>query len=441
LARLKLFEQLQKSQKPYTLNTFMSTSVDEKKAFKKSHVIKISSYQAGHPGVHLNPFDMAAHKNEDEVLFPPGSQFRIKSIKGKKILMEALASKGSPEPTTTGTKQPPMPKVTNGGTLITHELLHPENGTNLTVLDTSPDGSCGIHAMLGSEGGEGVVAHANPQLLRDSLAARIADGDVDVGRYSRMIQELIREICQRIINGKKLSAVEELLISQFHQVKDFTLLYGELLEGHDQRLVVVRNEREMSSQSIVALVKSDDASPGIVAVRTQLIDQIMASTSAGDQEARILLETAAAEKKIAVLQGVTDVYLAGVIHEINDIITTALQGSDHSLGDRLHAAYQCSSDLDDKLRDETTNFFNDHMIKLYLAYSEVVKNPYYYLREEDLREIAEIQQRNLIIYREDDVGQFVEHVNHASADATGGHTMHVFHSGAHYEQAKLEIIE
>lgn len=187
----------------------------------------------------------------------------------------------------------------------------------------------------------------------------------------------------------------------------------------------------------MAIVKSDDTSPQAIAVRTTLIDEIMNSTGVGDRDAKTQLESADADARIAVLQSFPDQYLAGVVQANNGAIIADLKDE----GEPLRMAYQRIDDLDAALTAETAQFFTAHMRGLLLAYSEAVKNPHYYLREEDLREIAEMQRRNLTIYREEQAGQFVEHVNHISADASGGPAMHVFHSGAHYEQARIGIME
>lgn len=81
-----------------------------------------------------------------------------------------------------------------------------------------------------------------------------------------------------------------------------------------------------------------------------------------------------------------------------------------------------------------SNVVGDYFDGLLAAYATVVESDDYYLREEDLRELAEIQGRGLDIYRQHDTegSAFVEQVSHPGPDP-----FKVFHSGAHYERARM----
>lgn len=304
----------------------------------------------------------------------------------------------------------------------------------LTAYQTEADGSCGIHAMLGAMDVDGVIRHNDPQTVRQQLAQRIAEGRVDMGRYGTMIRELIREILSKINMRVRLSADEALLFHSFEGEAGFVDIVR-LFQREQNAFAELGVQRNITEETIVQQVRTDDA--GQHALQDYLIQAIAGSNSASDAEARTqLLSVGSVDARRGVLRSFSVEYLKRVIAGNRDAVIHILQTDHNPQGDQYAAHVERGNWLRQRVDLAANQLYAAHINSLLTAYSRVVLNGEYYLRDNDLREIAEIQNRNLIIYRQGDGGTYQEHVRHNVA-APAGNDMHVYHSGAHYEQGYL----
>ena len=326
-------------------------------------------------------------------------------------------------------------RVKRKGPRVTSRLTGgPQAQQRLEVCSTVGDGSCGIHAMLGVVNPlTGQYEHANTADVRRQIAARIRAGLANAGRYRAMITDLLRGIYRKRVLHQVLSADEQLLWAEFEKIEGLADRLNAVYQEETRRYGLLTNRRNAIIEGYLAIIKSDNVA--YTPLRRFLVGEILRSNAASDAEARQQLEALeGADNRDNALRAMPDIYLRGVI-EVN------LQG--------LAKRWRSNTDLwweygryrgaahrtDLAMRAQYTRVVTDFSANLLNAYATVVENNAYYLREEDLRELADIQQRGLNIYREDDRnrGSFIQQVTHP-----GPNPFQVYHSGAHYERAQFQ---
>lgn len=320
-------------------------------------------------------------------------------------------------------------------TTTTQALVNgPGREHTLTAYQTEADGSCGIHAMLGETDQDGVIRHNDPQAVRRLLAQRIAEGRVNRGQYGQMIRELIREILSKRSNGEGLSEDEQLLFNSFQLEAGFEHI-DRLFQSEQNDFAELGVQRNVTEEGIAQEVRTDHATQ--YPLQDYLIQAIAGSNAEGDAVARAqLLSVDSMAEKRTVLRSFSVEYLKRVIAGNRDAVIHQLQTSHNPLGGNYAAHLDRGNELREHIDLLTHELYAEHINSLLTAYSRVVLNDNYYLRDNDLREIAEIQNRNLIIYRQGAGGTYHEHLRHNVA-APAGNDMHVYHSGEHYEQGHL----
>jgi hypothetical protein len=166
------------------------------------------------------------------------------------------------------------------------------------------------------------------------------------------------------------------------------------------------------------------------AIRAFLVNEIMRSDAKSDRNARRRLEGSASGERATLLMTFDPDYLERVIEANFDGVVARDNSGIRADAEQYHVAR--GQAVNDR-RAEMDGLVNDHIAQLRNAYAAVVRNPDYYLREEDLREVATMENRGLEIYREHDQapGSFVNAVTHDGPDP-----FVIFHEGAHYERAE-----
>ncbi|KAA0592738.1 hypothetical protein J2848_006017 [Azospirillum lipoferum] len=298
--------------------------------------------------------------------------------------------------------------------------------STLTAYETTGDGSCGIHAMFGTPDEDGCYTAADAPQRREALAQRIETGNVDGGRYHLMLSDLVEEtVLRRMRNARaQLTPDQALLWNQFRQIPGFRNALRDRMAPHDETDAILRDDR-------ADLLRRYREQLGTVpAIQAFLVDEIMQSDAKSDRDARRRLERCASGGRAALLMTFDPDYLERVI-EANFDGVVALDTSD--IKDDVEQYHAEREQAGNDRRAEMDGLVNGHIAELRNAYAAVVRNPAYYLREEDLREVATMENRGLHIHRRHDQNpdSFVNAVTH-----DGPNPFVIFHEGAHYERAE-----
>lgn len=303
----------------------------------------------------------------------------------------------------------------------------------INTFDTVGDGSCGIHAMFGTKqktGGRTTFRHDNTPQVRMELARHMsAQKEILKSRYTVPIAEIIREIYIKISEKKNLTASEKL--QWVHFMQEFPDLYDSMKSISDTEKVLSDNlnqKRNLLIEEIIKLAPQTEDSKLI----KFLIIQFEQSTSDNDKECKIALKATkdlAKKWDIIVKSDRLPVMIQTNLNTILDMINT----------DKLTSiqAYTTSLQAHEESFNLTAKLVENNFDKLFDAYAKIVRHMTYFLRQEDLLTLADMQNEGLVIYREHDniSGNAVEALSHASTRAT---VRRIFHRGVHYEHAELK---
>jgi hypothetical protein len=290
--------------------------------------------------------------------------------------------------------------------------------------------------MFGNVAEDGRITHADSQTMRDQLAAHIAAGHANAPRYSHLLKEMMRSIFLIISRNGDLKPDERRLAIALYAIEGFKEKMHGLLNKEKEKLGELSTSSGIMEGMIAEQIRTNKVSVGLL---DYLVTEISRSRAKGDAVAKAALAKApGAEGKRETLRGFPVLYLKKAIVANRDGVTELLKASGSKLGARYEANRDKRAGLNDAVDRATHRLYLDYRVPLLGAYASVVRNAKYYLREEDLREMAVLEQRDLVIYKAHEDGHYVPHINDLNAgNVPAGPPIHVFHSEAHYEQAVI----
>ncbi|MDP2316819.1 MAG: hypothetical protein Q8P41_28265 [Pseudomonadota bacterium] len=326
-------------------------------------------------------------------------------------------------------RKPPPPKAREQAADLVGGA---NNDERLSAFKTNDDGACGIHAMLGVvDPLTGRYDDAHAADVRGQIAARIREGNADAGRYRALLLQLLRAIQSKRSRGDALTRDEGTLWAGFSAIDGLEdALTSRATESRD-RYAALNNRRGAIVDYYYDGISEGQATFG--PLQQFLIGEILRSNAKGDAAVRARLESVEAGARAGVLEQVEEAYLRGCIENNLQGLAKRSWRAHTAMwweyGEMRGASHRAG------VRDATdfTALYDTYRLDLHDAYATAVETESYYLREEDLRELADIQGRGLQIYRQDDqdAGRFARVVNHP-----GANPFQVYHSGAHYEHAE-----
>ena len=303
--------------------------------------------------------------------------------------------------------------------------------SHLDAYRTVGAGNCGIHAIAGGVNGEGRYEHGDQMSVRAQIAQRIRAGaQIHVAAYRAMLIEVLGEIYNRVAQDEEdqLGPDQQLLWAEFRKIGG---LVAELDRAYRAEARRARAQGAVRANLVRGMAQLIRNSPQSGPLRDFLVGEFLRSNASADAAVKGALQ--------AMGVGARAAHVA------------QLPNLDHVVGENLPGLMARSANIRDarRLVERHTEYaannaaaqpiypaiVDAHVVALRNAYADVVVQNGYFLRQEDMVVLADIQQRGLILYRRHDqhANQYSEVLRHNA----GVNPVHVFHTGDHYERSTL----
>lgn len=304
-----------------------------------------------------------------------------------------------------------------------------DTSRQLNVHHTVADGNCGIHALMGV-----LKADENQYKLEDTQSVRNRlfeymdqQRETLIPRYTSSIADLLSEITSKLRNGEALSPTES---SHFDHFKKHVPALEEQLETFEtdnrQHFETIATLQSELVGEIVTLLRQGGA--GSAPVISYLIESIGVTSDSKYRETREQLsEKESQEEKNTVIR--QSPLLGDMINEdLNRVLA--------KLGDTILQKKEAYTAARAVPEASMLDLVNADKNDLYDGYRDIVKENGYFLRQEDMLTLADMEEVALSIYIADDQqhGRVVNAVSHGAERAD---VRRIFHRGVHYEHAEL----
>ncbi|HEX3763823.1 MAG TPA: DUF4157 domain-containing protein [Kofleriaceae bacterium] len=303
---------------------------------------------------------------------------------------------------------------------------------HLDAYRTVGEGNCGIHAIAGGVNGDGRYEHGDQMSVRTQIAQRIRAGalQINVASYRAMLIEVLGEIYNRVAQDEEdqLGPDQQLLWAEFRKIGG---LVDELDRAYRAEARRARDQRDVRAELVRQMAGFIRKAPQSVPLRGFLVGEFLRSNNPADAAVKLALQgmggaaRAAHVAQLPNLDHVVEENLPGLMARAAGIPTARKLVARHT---RYAADNAAAQPIYPAIVDA-------HAVALRNAYADVVVQNGYFLRQEDMVVLADIEQRGLILYRRHDqhADQYSEVLRHND----GVNPVHVFHTGDHYERSTL----
>ncbi len=308
------------------------------------------------------------------------------------------------------------------------------SGRRLQVFTTSGSGNCGIHAVNGSPNRNGVFAADNHAAIRRDLSREVFErrNGPHRERFIFLLNALLIQIGSTQRLGQDMLALWKNMNSQ---IPGLPQLLKNVWEKSQTTQTDMQKRLEDIKIAIASLLL--DGQETTHALRNLLRGEILKSNAIN------VVDLKEPVRNVTTHEEFIQLLLQLETSRLRELVFENL----HLLMDKLpESAGQIQLDYAQYQAEATATqspfraFTEAHFDALMRAYSDSVAIEGYYLRDEDLRVLADMSQRGLVIYvaDRDHRDRFVEAVNHNPQNYEN--VIEVFHQGDHYERAILGLI-
>ncbi|MDT8998215.1 hypothetical protein RQP53_02880 [Paucibacter sp. APW11] len=317
------------------------------------------------------------------------------------------------------------------------------DGHALGVSDTTGDGSCGIHAMLGvpvwnPELQRMEYRHADPAGKRRDIATVLRAHDARyLAAYTEHLTTILKDIWSKVARARANGQADD---ANF-DIHDRLLWAGlRRVDGVEAALGRAEQDEERGAPALVEGVRAAidryvagmrAASADYDAARLALADALIASNAPADADLRGRLQAAVGNAgRIALLRAEPAATLRRAVNNHVDHVRAAVRAAP-----AIHADEAAHRALEDVPVAPYRAVVVARRNALLDAYAGIVENAGYYLAPPDLAVLADLEHRQLVLYRQSHAapGQYEEIMRHGHA---GDPLTPIFHGGAHYERAQ-----
>lgn len=344
-----------------------------------------------------------------------------------------VLTSATPFASSSGYRPAIFPSAPRGNSLIfaTYPIAPSQPGADrqLDVYPTVGDGSCGIHALLGTlQPLDNQYRFTDTNAVRQQLFTYMGENREDLlPRYLVSIADLLSEIQAGLRSGETLTNLQLSHLNHFEahvgDLRNLLNIQAENGKVHSENLAASKKEL---IEEIIAFLRS--GTPDTLPALAYLVESVSGSNGKTDQIVKAPWgEATSGEEKIESVR--QSPYLFTLIDEDLDKVLSRLQNTVLA----WRGPYQAvRNNPAPSIRD----LVGAHANGLYDGYCDIIKEEGYFLREEDMRTLADEEGVGLVMYilSDREPGKVVEHISHETGREN---VRRVFHRGVHYQHAEL----